>query len=77
MTLTYTAGTDQRSVRIVRDDEDPSWVVLDELGDDTRVVERVDGVDDAQRDEAESIAADYAEQAAAAGEPLVRAAVGV
>ena len=63
-TLTYTAGDEQRVVRATA--EGGQWVVLDELGDDRRVVERVDA-----DGEAAAIVRDYAAQASAAGHPLV------
>ncbi len=64
LTLTYSAGAEQRHVRATRDGM--YWLVVDELGDDKRIVERVDA-----GAEADAIARDYAAQADAAGHPLV------
>lgn len=79
MSLRY--GTDdgeQRTVNVTR--HNGAWVVLDELGEDKRVVEILpvdnDDTRDEAREEADAIAADYAAAAAAAGEPLVSASVG-
>lgn len=64
-TLTYNAGAELRRVRATRSGR--QWLVLDELGDDKRVVELVDALD-----EADAVARDYVAQATAAGRPLVR-----
>lgn len=65
LTLSYNAGDERRHVRATRSGR--GWLVLDELGEDKRVVELVDALD-----EAAALARDYVAQATAAGHPLVR-----
>ena len=65
LALTYNAGDAQRRVRAAQHRR--QWLVVDELGDDRRTVES--GIP--EENEAVAIARDYAEQAMAAGHPLV------
>jgi hypothetical protein len=65
LTLTYNAGHAQRRVRAAKHGR--QWLVVDELGDDKRTVES----DIPEEDEAVAIARDYAQQAMAAGHPLI------
>jgi len=74
MKLTYaTDEGEQRTVKVARDGG--AWVVLDELGEDKRIVERLPVDSDEAREEADAIATDYAASAAAAGEPLMPSGV--